>query len=80
MLGSFNPVSFLWPSSPDEVVKLLLKEKDRARIIAGGTTIYEMANRGLLSDVGTLIDISRLGLNHVIRDVGSKTLFIGASE
>ena len=41
-----------------------MKRGEKARIIAGGTGIYEVAHRGLFSDVECLIDISRLNLSY----------------
>jgi CO/xanthine dehydrogenase FAD-binding subunit len=35
------------------------------RIIAGGTGIYELANRGLLSEIETLVDVTGLDLAYV---------------
>jgi CO/xanthine dehydrogenase FAD-binding subunit len=37
----------------------------RAKIIAGGTGLYEIAHRGLLSDIEALIDINGLGLSFI---------------
>lgn len=47
------------------------------KIIAGGTGIYELANRGLLSEVETLVDVTGLDLAYVRRDEDS--IRIGAA-
>lgn len=49
----------------------------RTRIIGGGTGIYELATRGLLSEVDTLVDITGVGLAYVRRD--KRSLKIGAA-
>ncbi len=54
--------------SPQEAVELLAKHKDRSKIIAGGTMIHELGERGLLSDINVLIDIEEAGLSFVEAD------------
>jgi aerobic carbon-monoxide dehydrogenase medium subunit len=49
----------------------------RTRIIGGGTGIYELATRGLLSEVDTLVDITGVGLAYVRMD--KRSLKIGAA-
>jgi CO/xanthine dehydrogenase FAD-binding subunit len=49
----------------------------RARIIGGGTGIYELATRGLLSEVDTLVDITGVGLAYVRSE--NRSLKIGAA-
>ncbi len=61
----FRPKSFLKPSSEEELSKYLKEFGERAKIIAGGTGIYEIAHRGLLSDIEALVDISELNLSYV---------------
>lgn len=49
----------------------------RTRIIGGGTGIYELATRGLLSEVDTLVDITGIGLAYVRKD--NRFIKIGAA-
>lgn len=77
-MGSFRPQSYVKATSSDEVVELLSREGERVRVIGGGTTIYEMANRGLLSHVTTLVDITKLGLRTIREDSQKGVVFIGA--
>lgn len=51
--------------------------QSRARILAGGTGIYELAGRGLLSEVEALVDVSGLGWAYVRK--GPKSVKIGAA-
>jgi CO/xanthine dehydrogenase FAD-binding subunit len=62
---AFKPKSFFKPRTEEELSKYLNEFGERAKIIAGGTGIYEIAHRGLLSDVEALIDISGLNLSYV---------------
>jgi CO/xanthine dehydrogenase FAD-binding subunit len=45
-------------------------------VLAGGTTLHELAQRGLLDDVDALIDLQHLGLDYVRAD--RRGLHIGA--
>ena len=76
----FKPNAYLTPSTEEEVSELLKRHGDKAKIIAGGTGIYEVAHRGLLSDVQVLIDISQLGLEYVklSSDGSGASLVIGS--
>jgi CO/xanthine dehydrogenase FAD-binding subunit len=65
-------------SSIEEVVRILGAEKERARVLGGGTTIYELGNRGLLSDVTTLVDVSKLGLRFIRENSREGVVSIGA--
>jgi CO/xanthine dehydrogenase FAD-binding subunit len=73
----FKPKSYLVPEDPDELLRYLKEFGERAKIIAGGTGIYEIAHRGLLSDLEALIDIRRLDLSYV--KAASESVAIGAS-
>jgi CO/xanthine dehydrogenase FAD-binding subunit len=73
---SFKPHEYLVVSSESEASELLRKKGDKARIIAGGTGIYEVAHRGLFSDVECLVDVSGLKLSYIHREDG--TLHLGA--
>lgn len=65
------------PENSNAVIELLEKHREGAMIVAGGTFIHGLVARGLVTDVETLIDVSRLGLNFVRVDEGR--LWIGAT-
>jgi aerobic carbon-monoxide dehydrogenase medium subunit len=73
----FNPRQLLRPSSVDEAVEILKRDKGSARLVAGDVTLYDLAQHGGLDDVSTLVDTSRLGLSFV-EDRGDE-LAIGAT-
>jgi CO/xanthine dehydrogenase FAD-binding subunit len=60
--------------SLSEAAQLL--KKPGSRVLAGGTTFFEFYERGLLSDVETIIDIGEAGLNYVVED--SQNYRVGA--
>ena len=69
------------PTKVEEAVSLLDQWGPSARLVAGNTTIYELARQGGLVDVDKLIDVSNLGLSYVeakdgILYAGSATTFI----
>lgn len=74
---AFKPKSYLRPKTEEDLSNELKHFGERAKIIAGGTGIYEVAHRGLLSAVEVLIDINGLNLSYV--SVGSESLKIGAA-
>lgn len=76
MSQAFKPKLYLKPDSVEKTSDLLKEHGERARVIAGGTGIYEVAHRGLLSDVDALIDISGLNLSYMRTEQGA--LRIGA--
>jgi aerobic carbon-monoxide dehydrogenase medium subunit len=73
----FRPKQYRKVQSEKETSDLLKQYGEKARIIAGGTGIYEIAHRGLLSEVEVLIDISGLDLNYIRTD--DRYVHIGAS-
>jgi carbon-monoxide dehydrogenase medium subunit len=73
----FHPSDHFSPSTPDEVCSLLVKYGKHARIIAGGTAIYELAKRGLADEVKQLISLQKMPLKYVVRD--EEGLHIGAT-
>jgi CO/xanthine dehydrogenase FAD-binding subunit len=75
-MADFKP-DYIVASSANEVVDLLREHQDRARIIAGGTLLHELSFRGLLGNVHTLVDISKLGLSYTKWENGG--LRIGAT-
>lgn len=49
----------------NEVIQKLKSEGKRAHIIAGGTGFYELAKRGYIPEVKSVISIMDLGLNYI---------------
>jgi len=71
-----NLKRYVKAKSLEEALELLLTFGEKAKIIAGGTFIYQMAERGLLKDLEVLIDLEDLGLNYIkFQDDG---IYIGA--
>jgi len=64
-VSTFNPATFARPANIKEAAKILSEEGPGARVVAGNTTLYELARQGGLSDVGILVDISKLGLSYI---------------
>ena len=56
---------YLFPNSLGEVLSLLNSKREKAKIIGGGTTFFELAQRGLFSDVDCIIDLKNVGLDYV---------------
>jgi CO/xanthine dehydrogenase FAD-binding subunit len=73
----FKPKEYLRPATIEEATQLLSRYGERARIVGGGTGIYEVAHRGLLSEVVSLIDIALLHLDQIV--VENSTVRIGAA-
>jgi CO/xanthine dehydrogenase FAD-binding subunit len=63
---AFRPKRYLRPETEADLSRCLKECGERGRIIAGGTGLYEIAHRGLLSEIDALIDISRLNLEYAI--------------
>jgi aerobic carbon-monoxide dehydrogenase medium subunit len=61
----FQPQDYRFPDTVDELLTVLDQEGDRARIVAGGTTIHELAHRQGMGDVRTLLDVTRLPLDSI---------------
>jgi carbon-monoxide dehydrogenase medium subunit len=61
----FQPRDYRFPDTVDELLATLDQEGDRARIVAGGTTIHELAHRKGMGDVRTLLDVTRLPLGGI---------------
>jgi len=73
----FNPSDHFEPSTPTETATLLLQHGKTARIIAGGTAVYELVKRGMASDIRQLISLRKLPLNYVRAD--DEGIHIGAT-
>jgi CO/xanthine dehydrogenase FAD-binding subunit len=70
----FKPAEWIAPKSIEEATELLTKRK--ARVIAGGTGVYELAKRGMLPETDLIVDLLNLNLDYV--KVDGSTLKIGA--
>jgi CO/xanthine dehydrogenase FAD-binding subunit len=70
----FKPTEWLAPRTIEEATDLLSKR--RARVIAGGTGVYELAKRGMLPETDVMIDLVNLNLEYV--KVDGSNLKIGA--
>lgn len=75
-MGRFRPVEWASPKTIEEAAKIL-KER-RARLVAGGTGLYELAKRGMLPDTDVLVDLQGLNLEYAKVEAG--TLKIGAGS
>ena len=73
----FKPTDFFEPTTLDEVCELLFQYGKHARIIAGGTAIYELAKRGLADEVKQLISLRSVPLRYVRMD--EQGLHVGAT-
>jgi CO/xanthine dehydrogenase FAD-binding subunit len=81
-LPSFAPTEYLFPDTLEEATRLLFEFGDRAKIIAGGTMIYELAQKGMIPKIDKLVDLRKLGLDKVSSSkdgirIGS---FVGINE
>jgi carbon-monoxide dehydrogenase medium subunit len=79
-LALFRPTQLFRPTSVEDAVKILKENEGRARVVAGNTMLYDLAQHGGLDDVQILVDISRIGLNYIILDgielkIGALTTF-----
>lgn len=73
----YRPTEYLRPRSVEEAVAVLARRGDTAVVVSGNITVNELAKRGLLSDVQTMVDIEGLGLRG-IRPEGS-AIHLGAA-
>lgn len=67
----FQPNDYIFPSSVNEVLTTLNQHGENARVVAGGTTIHELAYRRAMGDVRTLLDVTRLPLRHIAEADGA---------
>ena len=75
-MGRFRPVEWVSPTTVAEATQIL-KER-RAKLIAGGTGLYELAKRGMLPDIDVLVDLGSLNMEFLKIENGS--LRIGAGS
>ncbi|MBB4683849.1 FAD binding domain-containing protein [Amycolatopsis jiangsuensis] len=73
----FQPQDYQFPSTVEDLLGILDRDGDKARIIAGGTTIHELAYRKGMGDVRTLVDVTRLPWGRIA--VEGDVLRIGAT-
>jgi aerobic carbon-monoxide dehydrogenase medium subunit len=64
-LALFRPNNFVLTSDKNEALTRLKTEGKHAHVIAGGTGFYELARRGYIPEVKTIVSIMGLGLNYV---------------
>lgn len=73
----FQPRDYVFPATVDDVLSVLAEEGSSAQIIAGGTTIHELAYRKGMGEVQTLVDITRLPLGGIA--VNGARVHVGAT-
>ncbi|MDG6994517.1 MAG: FAD binding domain-containing protein [Nitrososphaerota archaeon] len=73
----FRPSEFFLSKDKNEVARKLKSEGKRAQIIAGGTGFYELAKRGYIPEVKSVVSIMQLGLSYI--DENSNHVKIGAT-
>ncbi len=83
--SEFRPDEYIRAKSKDEVVALLKRYGDAARVVGAGITIHEMGVLGFLPQVKKLIDIKGVGLDYITADsqwikVGGSTTVASMSE
>jgi carbon-monoxide dehydrogenase medium subunit len=76
-LPLFRPKEFLLSKDKEEVLGKLKAEGKQGHIIAGGTGFYELARRGYIPEVKTVVSIMDLGLSYIKSE--QKHLIIGAT-
>lgn len=77
MSSYFKPKAYLKPKTEEELHQILESMQTKARIIGGGSGIYELAGRGLLSEVEALVDVSGMGWTYVKK--GARSIKIGSA-
>lgn len=70
-MPTFRPERFLLSEDVDEVLGRLSAEGKRAHVIAGGTGFYELARRGYIPEVKSVVSIMKLGLSYMRKEGGS---------
>jgi carbon-monoxide dehydrogenase medium subunit len=75
--SEFRPDEYIRAKSKDEVVALLKRYGEAARVVGAGITIHEMGVLGFLPQVKKLIDVKGVGLDYITAD--SQWIKVGAS-
>lgn len=76
-MALFRPQEFILSNNREEVLSRLKSEGKRGHVIAGGTGFYELAKRGYIPEVKTVVSIMQLGLSYI--NENQKDLVIGAT-
>ncbi|MFQ5763012.1 MAG: FAD binding domain-containing protein [Candidatus Bathyarchaeia archaeon] len=66
----FRPQEYITPTALSEALSILQENGDRAKIVAGGTQVYETAMRGMIAQAEKIVDIEKLGLSYIKEDNG----------
>lgn len=74
---NFKPDQYIKVKTVGEVTALLQEYGEKAAIVAGGTELHELAEKGMIPRVKKLIDIEQLDLNYI--ESGEEGIKIGAS-
>ena len=74
---SFKPDQYIKVKTVEEVTALLQEYGEEAAIVAGGTELHELAERGMIPKAKKLIDIEQLGLNYITSS--EQSIRIGAT-
>jgi aerobic carbon-monoxide dehydrogenase medium subunit len=64
-LPLFRPEEFVKSKNEQEILGKLKSQGRRGRIIAGGTGFYELARRGYIPEVKTVVSVMDLGLSYL---------------
>lgn len=70
----FRPQRFLMSEDASQVLSVLAAEGKRAHVIAGGTGFYELAQRGYIPEVKSVVSIMKLGLSYLKTDRDSTSV------
>lgn len=73
----FRPERFIYSADIEEVLTRLKADGKRGHVIAGGTGFYELAQRGYVSEVKSVVSIMKLGLSYV--KSGEGATLVGAT-
>ena len=73
---TFKPDQYIKVKTIEEVTVLLQEYSEKAAIVAGGTLLHELAMKGMIPGVRTLIDIEQLNLDYIVD--GGSGIKIGA--
>jgi len=75
----FKLDQYLRPETLEGAIQILQKYGNAAKIVAGGTQVYEVAKRGMMPNVKVLVDIERLGLSFIRPQEGGVTVGAGTT-
>jgi CO/xanthine dehydrogenase FAD-binding subunit len=64
-MPSYNPSTLFRPKTVPEALNILKERGPSARLVAGNTTIYELAAQGALVDIECLVDLTNLSLSYI---------------